>query len=122
MTRLSLILIILGLCLLVLSWAWPVAAPPGRTWTEERAKQHSEVSVARHNAAYEGMKETDGHSHGPPGGPGLEEAKQRYDASAAELQVAKNSGSGVASWCCGLGVLVSGAGVAMYFVARMQSS
>jgi hypothetical protein len=101
--------IVLGACLIVLSFAWESMYPPESRWTQEQAEEHARAGAHLHHLAHPGghahaKGESHSHSHSHShaehkvNAAELEAARLRWEKSKAALAAATKQSSTTADW------------------------
>lgn len=124
-------LVIAGVCLVALSFAWQGIVGGRNAWSDDKAKEHAQLSADGHRIMHEQAEGPAGHhkTHAPKSPKEKEAARQEADAARkdiqrrfaevdAELQQAKNRGATTALVLRWLGAICAVVGGAGYLVVR----
>ena len=121
--------VVVGMILLVLSFAWISMFPAEEVWTESQAKEHADAT-----ALYHRLRHTVGgaHRHGPLGSQGksskqytkadLAAAKLRWETSYAALQEAQGRGQSTKIWLRFGGIAVAAVGAGTLGAEKRRAS
>ena len=127
-------LVVVGVCLVVLSFFWQGIVGGRTAWSDEKAQKHADLSAKLHakrgeghhaaeQAAVEAKRSGSAAKHPvekepEKSGSSLEEYKERFAQSSVELQRAQNRGQTTALVFRWLGAVCTVIGGAGYFVLR----
>ncbi len=117
-------LVIAGVCLVSLSFAWRSIVGQRGTWTKAQAENHARLSKSLHERSCQqadgpaDAHKTHGHGDSQSDEPSTEELKASYEQSRAELERAQNRGATTALVLRWLGAVCTVVGGAGYLVLR----
>jgi hypothetical protein len=119
-------LVIVGLCLLAISFGWRSIVDSRGAWSDKQAKEHARLSGEGHQRMHEqaegpaGKSKTHKEHPAKTSEESLDEIKERYRQSREELQQAQNRGATAALVFRVLGGICTLIGGAGYFVLRYK--
>lgn len=117
-------LVVVGVCLVALSFGWQSLRSSRGAWSDDQAKEHARLSGEGHERMHEqvdvpaGKHKTHAEHPSKTGEESLDQVKRRYQQSREQLQQAQTRGRTAALVFRVLGVVCVLTGGAGYFVLR----